>query len=93
MNAFERGLRAPGEEGSARSLRLDLPVALGSTHEPLARHAQNRFLVGQGAEPLRREPQPFGRGLVEEVAEARVDMRRNLGRLAHSTAPNGVTGS
>ena len=26
-------------------------VAVGSTHEPLARHAQNRFLVGQGAEP------------------------------------------
>ena len=26
-------------------------VAVGSTHEPLARHAQDRFLVGQGAEP------------------------------------------
>ena len=33
-----------------------LLVAVGSTREPLARHAQNRFLVGQGVESRRRDP-------------------------------------
>ena len=65
----KRGYQAPRvipacEGGSGRSrgrrpaklLWLEPPVPLASTHHPLARHAQHRLLVGQGAEPHGRDP-------------------------------------
>ena len=52
----EKRLLCPNRRRRTTSLRLELPVAVASAHHPLARHAQHRFLVGQGAEPHGRNP-------------------------------------